>query len=172
MFEMWLYLSCVFYRVNTTHPGFATYIHESIKLSYGFLAHVQVIKHMCSFDSVHVVKGILKEEWDKVLKQEHSETVDLLVQAAHYLHIARILDLKNQHGDQDHPKYLINCSLHHCRAILKFSLQSVHNLLSNSRILDWAVNIVIQITTKIYSLVPFTTPDPFIKFHCNPFRNV
>ena len=32
-----------------------------------------------------------------------------LVKAAHYLHIARIPDLESQHGDQDHPKYLINC---------------------------------------------------------------
>ena len=30
-----------------------------------------------------------------------------LAEAAHYLDIAQMLDLESQHGDPDHPKYLI-----------------------------------------------------------------
>ena len=57
--------------------------------------------------------------------------------------------LECQHGDPDHPKYLINCSLCHCSAILKISQSSTHNLLNNDLVSDWKVSMVIWITTKI-----------------------
>ena len=44
---------------------------------------------------------------------------------------------------------LINYSFYRCRAILKLSSKSVHNLLSNGQIFDWAVSMVIQTTIKI-----------------------
>ena len=68
-------------------------------------------------------------------KQEYSESADLFGQGS-LLPPHWIPDLKSQHGD---PNNLINCSLYHCRAILKISSKSAHNLLSNYRISDWAV---------------------------------
>ena len=41
--------------------------------------------------------------------------------AAHYPHVARVRDLDSQHGDPDDSTNLINCSLYHHTAILKFS---------------------------------------------------
>ena len=71
------------------------------------------------------------------------------------------------------PHNIINCSLHNGRAILKFSSKSVQNLLSNGWISGWAVSMVrhgmVQITTKIWSLVPFSTPYPSITLHRNLF---
>ena len=71
--------------------------------------------------------------------------------APHYPHIAQICDSESQHGDPDHFKYLINCSLYmyHCRAILK--IKSTHNMLSrvNGWISDWTVYMVIWMDTKI-----------------------
>ena len=72
-----------------------------------------------------------------------------LAKAAYYLHNAWIPDLESQHGDPGHPQNLINCSLYHCRAFLKISSKSAHNMLSNGQISDWAVSMVIWITTKI-----------------------
>ena len=69
--------------------------------------------------------------------------------AAHYCHIVRILDLENQHGDLDHLKNLINCSLYHCRAILEILSTSAHNVLSNGRISDWTASMVIRIATEL-----------------------
>ena len=46
-----------------------------------------------------------------------------------YPYIARIPDLESKHGNPDHPKFLINCFLYYCRAILKISSKSTHNLL-------------------------------------------
>ena len=56
-----------------------------------------------------------------------------LTKAAHYPHIAKIPDLERQYGDPDHLQFLINCSLYHCKAILKFSSKSTHNVLSMAR---------------------------------------
>ena len=72
-----------------------------------------------------------------------------MVEAVNYPHTAWIHDLASQHGDPDHPKNLINCSLYDCRAILKISSKSAYSLLSNGQIYDWAVSMMIQITTKI-----------------------
>ena len=69
--------------------------------------------------------------------------------AAINLHIAQIHVLESQHGDPNHPQNVINCPLYHCRAILKFSFKSVHNLLRNGKISDWAVSMVIWIATII-----------------------
>ena len=68
------------------------------------------------------------------------------------------------------PPKIITVSMCDCRTILKYSSKSDRNLLSNGLISDWAVSMhmVIQIATQIQSLVPFTTPDPSRKFHCNP----
>ena len=71
--------------------------------------------------------------------------------AAHYPHIASFRDLDSQHDDPDYPKYLFNCSFYHYRAILQILSKSANSLLSNGRIADLAVNIVIQIATKIWS---------------------
>ena len=92
-------------------------------------------------------------------QQEHSESADLC-----QLPIWRVSMLI-----QTTPKHSINYSFYHCRAILKISSKFAHNLLTNCRISNWAVSIVIQIATQIESLVPFTTPNPSIKFHCNLF---
>ena len=54
-----------------------------------------------------------------------------LAKAVHYPHIAWIPDLESRHSDPDHSKNLINCSLYHCRAILKISSNAIYNLLSN-----------------------------------------
>ena len=82
------------------------------------------------------------------LKQEHSESTDVLAQGSSLPHIARTPDLGSQHGDLDHPQNVINCSLYHCREILKIS-KSAHDLLGNCVISDWTVTMVIQISTKI-----------------------
>ena len=71
-----------------------------------------------------------------------------LAKTAHYPHIAWIFELESRNGDPDHLK-IINYSLCHCRAILKISSKSAHNLFSNGQILALAVSMVIQITTKI-----------------------
>ena len=92
-----------------------------------------------------------------------------LAEAGHYPHIVWIPDLNSQHGDPDHPQSLLNCFIYHCSAILKISSKSAHNLLSNGPICDWTVRMVIRITTKIESLVCFTTTDSSTKFHCNLF---
>ena len=55
-------------------------------------------------------------------EQEHSAQISN--KTAYYPHIALIQDLENQHGDPVHPQNLINCSLYHCRAIMKFSSKS------------------------------------------------
>ena len=62
--------------------------------------------------SVFVV-SISEKCSQKYRKQEHLESV------AHYTITALIRDLESQHGDPDHLKNLINCSLYHCRATLK-----------------------------------------------------
>ena len=69
------------------------------------------------------------------------------VQTSYHL-IAWGPNLESQHGDLDHPQNLINCSLYHCKAVLKFS-KSAHNLLSNDLISNLAVNMVIHIAAKI-----------------------
>ena len=50
-----------------------------------------------------------------------SRTWALWEHRPHYIHITQIPNLESQHGEPDHPKNLINCSLYHCRAILKIS---------------------------------------------------
>ena len=40
------------------------------------------------------------------------------------------------------PQNLINCSLYHCRAILKLSSEFIQNVLSSDRISDWTVSMV------------------------------
>ena len=97
-------------------------------------------------------------------EQDHSESADLCQRWFN----AQIHDLESQHGDSYHPKNLINfITAELSDSILKISSKSSHNLLSNDRISDWAVSMVIQIITKIKSLIPFATPDPNIKFHRN-----
>ena len=94
--------------------------------------------------------------------QEHSESADLLGQGSssppppppYCSHIAQITPQCNQ--------------LFLCTANLKISSKSASKLLSNGQIFNWTVSIVIWITTKIQSLVTFTTPDPSVKCHCNP----
>ena len=65
-------------------------------------------------------------------------------------------------------KNLMNCSIFHCSAILKFHIKIAHSLLSNGRFSDWAVSMVIWTSTKIKHLL-FFTPSPSIKFRHNPF---
>ena len=71
--------------------------------------------------------------------------------AAHYLHIAKIHSLESQpssdapsppniHRQSSYSKHSESANLHHG-----------------------------QITNKIQSLIPVTTPDPSIEFHCKPF---
>ena len=83
------------------------------------------------------------------MSNKNTQRAQITDTAAHYPHIARIHDLDSQHCDPDHPKNLINCSLYHCRAILKILSKSSHNLLSNGWIADWAVRMVIWIATKM-----------------------
>ena len=64
-----------------------------------------------------------------------TQTAQFLAKAAHYPYIAQLPDLDSQSGDPDHPKN-VNCSLYHCRAILKIALKFVHNLLSNCQVFD------------------------------------
>ena len=87
---------------------------------------------------------------------------------ADYPRMALLPNLESQHGDLDHPKKLINCSLYHCRAKLKIS--------SNTLIVCWLMTGFRlgsqHIDPDHYQnliLVSFTTPDPSTKFHCNPF---
>ena len=75
--------------------------------------------------------------------------MQISAKAAHYSHIAQIHDLESQHGDLDCHIDLISCFLYHCRAILKILSKSLHNLLNKDLISDWAVRMVIWITTKI-----------------------
>ena len=100
------------------------------------------------------------------------QRVQTSTKVAHYAHIARIPDSESHHGDSDQPQILINRSLPHCKAILKISLKYAHNFLSKGQISDWTVSMVIQIATKILSLVPFASPDPSIKFHRNLGDNI
>ena len=64
-------------------------------------------------------------------------------------------------------KNFINCSWYHCRAILKFSSKSTHNLLSYGWISYWTSQCGDpdhhQITCSFYH------PGPSIKFHSNSF---
>ena len=60
--------------------------------------------------------------------------------------------------------HLLRVSLQSCPENV---IKSVHNLLNNCWISDWTVNMVILIATKIWSLIPFTTLDPSIKFYRN-----
>ena len=52
-------------------------------------------------------------------KQEHSESADHW-QGSSLPPIAQIPDLESQHGDPDHPKNLINCSLYIAELSPKF----------------------------------------------------
>ena len=63
-------------------------------------------------------------------------------------------------------KLLIDFSLYHCRAILKFSSKSAYNLLYNGWISNWTISMVIQITTRMKSLVPFSVI--FAGHRCQP----
>ena len=90
------------------------------------------------------------------------------IKAAHFPQMAQNSNLECQDSNPDYPPNLINCSLYHCRAYPE-NVSKIQNLVSNGWIFNWAISMVIQIVTKISSLVPFTTPDPSIKFHCNPF---
>ena len=67
---------------------------------------------------------------------ESTQTAQTSAKEAYYL-IARTPDLESQHGNPDHPKNFINCSQYHCRAILKISSKSAHNLLRNGWISNW-----------------------------------
>ena len=60
-------------------------------------------------------------------EQKERERADLR-QGSSLAHIARIHNLASKHGDSDYTKYLINCSLYYCRAILKISPKSSHNV--------------------------------------------
>ena len=62
-----------------------------------------------------------------MITREHSTS---LAEAAHYPHIAWIQDLESQYDDPDPtpPQILINSFLYDCRAILKISSKSAHNL--------------------------------------------
>ena len=84
-------------------------------------------------------------------------------------HHARVSGNNSPQSLRISKRYISNCSLCHCRAILTISSKSAYMQLSNGQISDWAISVVIWIATKIYSLVPFTIPDPSIKFYCNQF---
>ena len=59
-----------------------------------------------------------------------------LAKADHYAHNARIPNLVSKHSDPNHLKNCTNCSMYHCKAILKISSKSAHNCWSNGRILN------------------------------------
>ena len=103
----------------------------------------------------------------KISNNKSTQRAQIFVKAAHYPDIAWINDLESQHGDPDHPKNLIKYSLYHCRRVLKILRKSTHNLLSNGRISDWTISMVIQFAIK-FNHVHFTTLDPSIEFHHNP----
>ena len=81
-------------------------------------------------------------------KEEQSERADL-GQGSSLPHIARIPNMETQHGDPDHTKNSINCSLYLCWAILKFSSKCTYNFFSNGQISDWTVSMVIWIAIKL-----------------------
>ena len=110
-----------------------------------------------------ILEAIKTDSHDKSAQGAHTST-----KAARHPHIAHICDFNSQHGDPDHSKKLFSCSLYYYRAVLKMLLKSTNSLFSNGRISDWTVSIVIQITTKLESFVPFTTPGPSIIFAIRP----
>ena len=103
----------------------------------------------------YMVFFAIKKTHDKKCWYKSTQRVQISDKAA------QIRDLESQYPD--HSKNLINCSLYCCRAILTIASKCNHNLLSNGRISNWAVSMMIWIATKIKSLVVFVTPDPSIK---------
>ena len=100
-------------------------------------AHAQ---HLCQIRRVICVKyqtdrPVMKYGSD-ALQYKSPQRAQTSAKLRHKSHIARIPDSESQHGDPDHPKNLINCSLYHYRAIMKTASNSAHNWWSNGRISD------------------------------------
>ena len=85
----------------------------------------------------------------KHIKQEHQENTDFLDQGSSLLSHYPDPDLECQHSDPEHPKKLINCSMYNYRTILEISSKSTNIFWSNDWIFDWAINMLIQIATRI-----------------------
>ena len=92
------------------------------------------------------------------------------------IHLTRALGERNLRQariqtDPDHSQNLITCSLSHLGDFLKISSKSIHNFssyLSLKITLIQKIQIVIWITPKIESFLPFTFSDISWKFHQNP----
>ena len=139
-----------------------------------------------SFILIQVCSYLLKLKTKHSARQKHltlmhtyrmcivSESITRSMGRANRRHLAHSIEehsdsAGSQHGDPDHPKNSTNCSFHNCRAILKISSNFTPDLLSNSWISDCTVSMVIYITSTIWLLVSFATPDVSTKFYCSSF---
>ena len=75
-----------------------------------------------------------------------------------------------QHGDPDITTNLVNSSLSNCRDILQIASKYAYILLSNGRVSDWAVSMVIWIVTKC-NYVTFITSELSLRLHCKQLIN-
>ena len=103
-----------------------------------------------------------------ICEQERSESADLRQGSS--IRITPNIFFVDPDNDPHHSQNLITCSLSHLGHILKISSKSVHNFLSYLSLkitLIQKIQIVIRITPKIESFLPFTFSDISWKFHQN-----